>query len=209
MNEDFLKQRRLVLSSLSALVLTGCARGLVWDLDPFPCTRDIPFNTPLYYAKLNGFRDLHLTRQEGPLLCWAAAIQAIYQYRGIELSQSSVIEKVRGETNKDGFGAASLGEIMDGISGTNSSWKITNGVSREIVNDLMYGVPIILGLNSDEYQTGHVVVVHEAIYIHSYQNNKTYIDALKVWDPNRGFRTLSGCRVKREIEFALHPWSLG
>jgi hypothetical protein len=209
MNEEFLKQRRLVLSSLSAVMLAGCARSFSLELDPFPCTRDIPFNTQLYYARLNGFRDLHLDRQEGPLLCWAAAIQAIYKYRGIELSQDDVIEKVRGETNRKGFGAASLGEIMDGLSGRNSSWKITNGVSREIVSDLMYGVPIILGLNSKEYQTGHVVVVHEAIYIHGYQNNKTYIDALKVWDPSKGFRTLSGCKAKEEIKFALHPWSLG
>ncbi|MFT5760161.1 MAG: hypothetical protein ACI9LM_004945 [Alteromonadaceae bacterium] len=212
MNSYLKLNRRKFILGLSAAFLSGCSGNYSgqYILDGFKCTADLPRGTRVYPIRIRKFERLYLEEQEGLELCWAAAIQAVYMYVGIDISQERIVDKIRDTTKNKRYSSATLNEILDGFGGNYSSWHVTNGIGNQLITDLMRGSVVILGLKNEKYKTGHVVVAYGATYVKDY-NNTTYIDQVMVWDPyiGEGFKRLSGCRVKDEIKFAIHPRVLG
>lgn len=205
--------RRTFTIGLPLTLLSGCnsfiSGELLWGA--FKCTAELPRGTQVYPVKIRRFERLDLEEQQGRELCWAAAIQSVYKYVGINVSQERIISKIRDGGESSRYSSANLREILNGVGGNYSSWHITNGNSSRLVADLVNGSVVILGLKSDRYATGHIVVAYGATYVTNYSTNITYIDRLWVWDPNvgKGFRVLSGCKVEQELDFSLHPRVLG
>ena len=205
--------RRLFLASVLGTIASSCARQMkvgYW-LGAFQCTAGLPIDTHVYPIKLRRFERLDLEEQIEPTLCWAAAIQSVLMYYHIDISQQEVVRKVRDSTGHQDFSAASLKEIIKGISGKNTSWYVSNGSSADLVQDLRNGNPVIIGLDSPHTDIGHVVVAYGVTYVFNYSNRVYYVDRVRVWDPwfGEGKKWLSGCDVKNDIAFALHSWNPG
>jgi peptidase C39-like protein len=204
--------RRKFLSILSATYLTGCAGqhgSFFWGVNSFQCAK---YETHLQpnRIRLRRFDKLDLKEQEGTELCWAAAIQAVLRYHGKNVSQSSIVKKVRGASDSKNYSAATLKEIIRGISGRWTSWHINNGNSFTLVSDLNNLNPVLIGLEGKDEQQGHIVVAYGVEYFMDL-NRILYIDRVKIWDPwfGEGSKWIDGCELKDKISFALHSWAPG
>ncbi|MGR5068563.1 hypothetical protein ACP3VU_16370 [Vibrio sp. PNB23_22_6] len=198
-------KRKVMLGFLSTFGITACSGhkfiSFTALIDPYKCT----FGNIHTQSRINyRFERLDLKEQQGRELCWAAAVQSVYLFKGKRISQKNVVTKVRGTVNERGYGAASLSEILDAFGGNTYSWHVSNGVSESIVSDLMSGNVLLLGLRGDEYYDGHIIVVYGAEYAFGY-DGRVYIEGLWIWDPSDGFYVLNGCSILENIEFSLHP----
>lgn len=212
MNSQQNLNRRFFILGVFTSLLAGCSGNYSGQylMDGFNCTAELPRGTRVFPVKISKFEWLNLYEQEGLELCWAAAIQAVYMYVGVNISQERIVDKIRDKTKSKRYSAATLSEILDGFGGNYSSWHVTNGIGEQLVADLMRGSVVILGLKNEKYQTGHVVVAYGVTYVKDYYNN-TYIDQIWVWDPfvGEGFKRISGCQVEEDIKFMIHPRVLG
>lgn len=205
--------RRKFLSILSATCLTGCGGqhgSFFWGINSFQCAK-YETNILPRRIRLSRFDRLDLEEQEGTELCWAAAIQAVLKYHGRFVSQSDIIKKVRGASDSVNYSAATLKEIIKGISGRWTSWHINNGNSFTLVSDLNNLQPVLIGLQgTDDDQQGHIVVAYGIEYfVDPY--GVFYVDRVMIWDPwfGEGTKWIDGCAIKDKISFALHSWAPG
>ena len=209
MGDSIIVNRRNFLLAASGAFLTGCAAGGCGGsgyvgFASFPCSDRLPGGIRLYRVNLDRFPRQDLQEQKGDELCWAAAIQAMMTYQGYRLSQEDVVQKVRGAYSKNGYSSATLREIIRGVGGPGRGWHVNNGNSNALVLDLMAGNPVIMGLKSGD--SGHVVVVYGARYVHNRMDNRYYIDSVRLWDPwyGQGRKSVDGCEIRDRKKFALH-----
>lgn len=160
-------------------------------------------------VEASDFTDLDLEEQSGPELCWAAAIKAVLEYNGKDMSEDAIVKKVRGATGGQNYTAASLREIIRGISGPGSSWHVSNGSSTQLVQDLAAENPVIIGLRGKDGSMGHVVVAYAASYVLMPPAGAIALTSVDIWDPwmGAGLDTMDACDLRRQISFALHAWN--
>lgn len=105
----------------------------------------------------------HVAAQRGSNWCWAACVQMVLNYQGVDVSQEKIVRKIYGDL-KDLPGTAD--QIVRGANG----W-VTNGhriVARQddymagamsLVEDLAYKYPVIVGLSMPGQTVGHAYVM--------------------------------------------------
>lgn len=206
----FQSSRRALLAGLVPALLGGCAgAGGYFDvrLFPFPCLPD-EYYGPTFNQRLSRFEYMDLEEQREPELCWAAAIAAVLQYHGRDVDQMEIVESVRGATGGRGMTAATLREVIKGLSGPWTTWFINNGNSTALTQDLNSGNPVIIGTRTPDSDMGHIVVAYGVEYAHNYADGRTYIASVDIWDPwfDVGLDTIDGCDMEDRIRFALHSW---
>jgi len=104
----------------------------------------------------------HVAVQRGSNWCWAACVQMVLNYQGVNVSQETIVRKIYGDL-KDLPGTAD--QIVKGANG----W-VANGkriVARQtytvsamsFVEDLAYKYPLIVGLSIPGQTVGHAYVM--------------------------------------------------
>jgi hypothetical protein len=103
-------------------------------------------------------------KQEGNFWCWAACIEMVLRYRGLDVSQDAIVQKIFG-ARVDTTGQpeqilqALWGEWPNVADGTSKVYtEGYKGLFPNFVQDLINGYPLIVGLNFGT-QTGHAVVL--------------------------------------------------
>lgn len=199
---SILSSRRRFLIGLPVLYLSGCAGAIVTQ--PFQCLDYA--EVPPVELLIDDFEELDLEEQPNGSLCWAAAIRAMLQYHGSDISLQDVVVKVRGASTEGKYNAATLREIISGLSTPWGSWYVNNGLGPAIVEDIRRGNPVMIGLKQNNSDTGHVVIAYGVDYLINGYTGVYLIDGISVWDPQvgEGFRWIPGCEARDSISFALH-----
>ncbi|MDR3077004.1 MAG: C39 family peptidase [Synergistaceae bacterium] len=103
-------------------------------------------------------------KQNGDFWCWAACIEMVLKYHGMDVSQESMVQKVHGSLIDKGGEPL---QILQALTGTGPN--VAGGVSQVyaegytglyqfFVQDLINGYPLIVGLNFGT-EIGHAVVL--------------------------------------------------
>jgi hypothetical protein len=201
--------RRALMLSLVGGCVAGCAGAaggnVFYGTGGFTCAAGLPRTTRVYPEKLDDFEDLDLEEQRDPEHCWAAAIQAIFAFHGMSVSQEDIVARVKGAGGK---GAGKVREIIRGLSGRSTTWYLNNGDGRTLIADLKAGNPVLVGIRRQGYDIGHVIVVYGATYTMNQMTGQVFIDQVDIWDPEvgAGLDTISACDLEDELAFALHAW---
>ena len=105
-----------------------------------------------------------VARQEKDNWCWAACIEMVLHYQGINVSQDDLVNQ--------GANCSTITEAADGWSvGSNEiiAWAEYEASADDLVEALAYKYPVIIGLDMPGQNTGHAYVL-TAIY-YKYDEN--------------------------------------
>ena len=116
------------------------------------------FNAGVYTVNFN------TARQKGDFWCWAACIEMVLRYHGMDVSQESMVQKIHGSLVDK---AGQPMEILQALTGTgpNAQGGTSQvyaegytGLYQYFIQDLINGYPLIVGLNYGT-EIGHAVVL--------------------------------------------------
>jgi len=125
--------------------------------------------------------------QEENNWCWAACIQMVLNYQGSYIDQCKIVKKAFRTTqciNKP----ADCYTIEDGINGWTVNNKQINGKvdfspsAHELIDQLAYRNPVIIGLNMPNQNIGHAYVL-TAVYFKYDSNNRKIPYEVVLRDP--------------------------
>jgi ABC-type bacteriocin/lantibiotic exporter with double-glycine peptidase domain len=120
------------------------------------------------------FQPSYITQKENNW-CWAACIQMVLHYQGINVSQSTIVANVFGSAQNRPAGCEVITEAANG-------WKYNGQVIQafssqisayDMIDDLANTYPLIIGLNMPGQNVGHAYVL-TAIYFY-YANDGSEI----------------------------------
>jgi len=125
--------------------------------------------------------------QEENNWCWAACIQMVLDYQGSYIDQCTIVKKAFG-TPQCINQPADCYTIEDGIDGWTVNDKVINGEvdfspsAHELIDQLAYRNPVIIGLNMPNQNIGHAYVL-TAVYFRYDSNNKKIPYRVVLRDP--------------------------
>ncbi|MCL2684432.1 MAG: C39 family peptidase [Synergistaceae bacterium] len=148
------KNRHVVVAMtiLFALFLSFPACGEIQQFGPNF------FNAGVYTVNFS------TARQKGDFWCWAACIEMVLRYHGMDITQEQMVQKIHGSLI-DKVGQPM--EILEALTGTGpNAYGGTslafaegyNGLYPYFIHDLINGYPLIVGLNYGT-EIGHAVVL--------------------------------------------------
>lgn len=176
---------------MKAWMLTGI---LLWTLQALPSTADLQQLGPNYFVagvpsgEFEFFAaPQHNGRQRQSNWCWAATTQMVLNYHGLYVAQEEIVSRIFGELidspgQPDQILAALSGWAPDArgrFSQIHASPYIFQG--SDIVNDLAYKWPLIVGLRQPG-QIGHAYVL-TAVYFSADQYSQPIFDRVVLRDP--------------------------
>lgn len=129
--------------------------------------------------------------QENDYLCWAASVQMVLKYYGMDISQKKLVELIsKGKqcypNCPENF--SSVVEVLDNYIYNNSFLLKLNAIYglpnvNSLISDLENEHPVIIGIIEDEStKIGHAVVLTNLEYVIGF-NGLPYISKLYVLDP--------------------------
>ena len=147
----------------------------------------------IYYVGIpNAKMNYYASYQQKPQWCWAASIQMVLKYYGVNLSQKQIVRRTYGQTN---------GELPDWAASIETIHKNLNhkGVDLDgrhyivnaqvgmgapdpmlLISELSHKRPIVIGYHADI--GGHVVLITAVSYYES--NRGPIIRTIVVRDPS-------------------------
>lgn len=131
---------------------------------------------------------MHQGRQRQQNWCWAACIQMVLNYHGLQIRQEQIVRRIFGYLVDM---PATPSQIMEAISGwgptvrgAQLSVKSQYGIYSpiDLINYLSGKWPLIVGLENPDQQTAHAYVL-TAIYYTNGGRNLPVIDKVVLRDP--------------------------
>ena len=116
------------------------------------------YNAGVYTVNFN------TAKQKGDFWCWAACIEMVLRYHGMDVSQESMVQKIHGSLVDK---TAQPMEVLQALTGTvqNVSGGTSHvyaegyqGLYQYFIQDLINGYPLIVALNYGT-EIGHAVVL--------------------------------------------------
>ena len=126
-------------------------------------------------------------RQRQANWCWAATVQMVLNYHGLYVTQEQVVQRIYGALLDRPAQPAQIMQALSGWApdarGRRSTIHASNYIFRgsEIVNDLGYGWPIIVGLRGNPI--GHAYVLTGVYYSVDWRTNEPIFDRVVLRDP--------------------------
>jgi hypothetical protein len=129
-------------------------------------------------------------RQQEAVWCWAAGIQAVFKYGGINLNQEDIVENLKGKVVWE---TATGAEINSALNRTHFSpnprndWssmcQYTNRFTDQprLIFSLDFGRPMLAALDGR-----HVVIVHKASFHETLSSGSRLLTAVTLYDPETG-----------------------
>lgn len=115
----------------------------------------VSIDNSVFVVMVNPIIEGCISVQEKDNWCWAACIEMIARYSGINTTQSSIVTKVYGAAvNK----TASANEIVQALNGWNGFKfrQFTNKTTQNFIEEITYGYPLIVGLSEHAYLLTHI-----------------------------------------------------
>lgn len=126
--------------------------------------------------------------QEFDNWCWAACIQMVLHYQGLDITQSDIVIKAHGSLVNlpaDCFTTTKAANDWN-YNGTNiKAWQVNSTTPKDFIDALAHKYPIIVGLNMPSSKVGHCYVLTAIFYNYSNDLYVPYWVKLRdPWGPN-------------------------
>ncbi len=123
-------------------------------------------DSDIYWAavKTAYFKD-YVARQEEDCWCWAACVQMVLNYQGVDVDQETLVLRAKGMRINEGGGTAyDIQRAADGwdIGSHTIASEVDNPyyvTARTFINDLIDKYPLIIGLDMPGQTVGHAYVL--------------------------------------------------
>lgn len=140
-------------------------------------------------ASVNDYMEYCFHRQYKDNWCWAACVQMVLDYCGIEVAQSKIVERAYGNTydltaNKNDIVSAINGWHIGGHTVWASYERYKN--AKTLIDAITSGRPLIVGLNERYTSTGHAYVLTHIFFTRDYNGNMTPTKVVVVNPANSG-----------------------
>jgi len=127
-------------------------------------------------ARVNDYMEYCHHRQYKDNWCWAACVQMVLDYYGIDVTQTKIVERAYG--NDFDF-TANKNDIIGALNGWHigeqtikaSYEKYKN--AKTLIDAIASGRPLIIGLNEKYTSTGHAYVLTHIFFTKDYNGNMT------------------------------------
>lgn len=136
-------------------------------------------------AMVNGYFDYCHHRQLNDNWCWAACVQMVLDYLGVEVTQSKIVNRVYGDTYDL---TANRSDIVNAID----RWYVNGSLIRAkyetrknaktLIDNLVSHSPIIIGLDERYSPVGHAYVLTHIFFKRDSMGNMTPVRVVVV-DP--------------------------
>lgn len=108
--------------------------------------------------------------------CWAACVQMVLDYYGIDVTQPRIVERAYGDdydftANKNDIIGALNGWRVGGYTVCASYERYKN--AKTLIDAIASGRPLIIGLNENYTSTGHAYVLTHIFFTNDYNGNMT------------------------------------
>lgn len=140
-------------------------------------------------ARVNDYVEYCYHRQYKDNWCWAACVQMVLDYYGLEVTQSRIVERAYG----DAYDFTADGEdIVDAIDRWNVNGSLIRATSEKyksaktLIDAMTKGTPLIIGLDEQFTSTGHAYVLTHVFFTTDYRGNMTPTRVLVVNPANEG-----------------------
>ena len=140
-------------------------------------------------ARVSDYMELCFHRQYRENWCWAACVQMVLDYHGLEVSQHKIVERAYGD---DYNLTANKSVIVNTING----WYVDGAIVRAsyeryksaktLINAITNGTPLIIGLDEHYATNGHAYVLTHIFFTRDYQGNMTPTRVVLVNPANSG-----------------------
>ncbi len=152
--------------------------------------------------------DFYAATQEKSEWCWAASLQMIFNYYGVDITQDQIVERTYGDDRSGN--PPDWSGTLDVITENLNNWNVDNNGRKYVVSATVnYGAPTPLYLVQElkaqhpvliGYRSGpnssHAVVITACSYIQTY--NGPYIQSIVVRDPWPSYQNVQN---KGRIEY--------
>ncbi|MDX1908854.1 MAG: papain-like cysteine protease family protein [Bacteroidia bacterium] len=193
---------------LTVLAVTTQAQS-IQQLGPNYFAAGVPSNEFEYYAAAQTGG-----RQRSENWCWAACIQMVLNYHGVQVSQEQIVARIYGGlTDQPG----TLDQMQQALSGwapnVNGRYSMIYSQAgftsvNEITQNLAYKWPIIVGLRSPGSGIGHAYVL-TAIYYSLDMYGNTVPDKVVLRDPwpqSPSRQEMSWYEFSQRLDIGLKVW---
>lgn len=153
--------------------------------------------------------EFYRARQDGVNWCWAACVQMVLNWHGLYVTQQQVVDRVYGDQVDL---PASPDQILYALSGwaPDTSGRFSQIYANpyvlttdQVINDLAYRWPLIVGLNNPNGGVGHAVVL-TAVIGHVDPWGRYIIDEVHIRDPwptNPSLQAMSWSEFQSRLNF--------
>lgn len=140
-------------------------------------------------ACVNDYMEYCHHRQYKDNWCWAACVQMVLDYYGLDVSQSRIVERTYGDgydftANKNDIIGALNGWYVGGYTVRASYERYKN--AKVLIDAISSGRPLIIGLNENYSSTGHAYVLSHIFFTRDYNGNMTPTRVVVINPANSG-----------------------
>lgn len=169
--------------------------------------------TDVYWAavKTEYFKD-YVACQEEDFWCWAACVQMVLNYQGVDVDQEDVVNRAKGRRINEGGSAYDIQRAADGWdTGTHViRAKIDSPLTvsaQTFINDLVDKYPLIIGLKMPGQSIGHAYVLTGISFRKSGNSYQPLEVILRNPSPSSESREkLEWSEFKRRVQTIVHVY---
>jgi len=154
----------------------------------------------------------HKADQKRPDLCWAASMETILKYYGINITQCEILSLLDMTCKSSGSLIATHDQIYSAmyalpINKGRVMYATLDTRGIDIVEDMKKNRPIMIGLKG-EGQVGHIYVIKRALF---YLNKKDFpifesFELVDPWPGREKIVKMNADEVARKITFTMRSW---
>ena len=160
-----------------------------------------------YFDKVQRYK----ARQKSQNWCWAACVQMVLKNQGLFVDQCEIVKQGLGQkfcidkpANCFTIEDAAGGWIINGKK--IKSWVDDNLSPHELINDLAFKYPLIIGLNMPGSDIGHAYVLTAVYFKYDSSNRKIPYNVVlrDPWPSNPSRKVLSWSNFYNRINCVTH-----
>ena len=140
-------------------------------------------------ARVNDYIESCFHRQYKDNWCWAACVQMVLDYYGLDVTQTRIVERTYGNdydftANKNDVVGALNGWRVSGYTVRASYERYKN--AKTLIDAIASGKPLIIGLDERYTSTGHAYVLTHIFFTKDYRGNMTPTRVVVINPANSG-----------------------
>ena len=160
-------------------------------------------------VKTEYFRE-YVAKQEEDFWCWAACIQMVLNYQGVDINQEDIVKRAKGRRINEGGTAYDIQRAANGLkTGSHTIVaRIENPATvtpKAFINDLINKYPLIIGLEMPGQSIGHAFVLTGISFI---KEGGNYIPIEVIlrnpWPSSPSREKLSWNEFRRRVHTIVH-----
>lgn len=170
-------------------------------------------NSDVYWAAVTTtyFKE-YVARQEEDCWCWAACVQMVLNYQGVNVDQEDLVRRAKGYRVNEGGTAYDIQRAADGwrTGGHVIAARVDNPyyvTAQTFIDDLINKYPIIIGLDMPGQTVGHAYVLTGISFRKSGSSYQPVEVILRnPWPSSPSREKLSWVEFRRRVHTIVHVY---